>query len=110
MSSFDGDNKKTCCSASVDRTKGEDRPLAIDISHESVSAAQHRSNQSTQQQHNNCHRKQQQQAGQVEEEGERGQEGRKEEEKESKEEGREQVEKNTMDWTVVTRSKGRRRS
>ena len=69
MSPFDGDNKKTCCSTSVDRTKGEDRPLAIDISHESVSAAQHRSTQGTQQQHNNCHRKQQQQAGQVEEKG-----------------------------------------
>ena len=76
----DGDNKKTCCSASVDRTKGEDKSLAIDISHESVSAAQHRSNLTQQ-------RKQWQQPRKEEEEGKgrkgqrgRGQEGRKTEE------------------------------
>ena len=63
----DGDNKKTYCSTSVDRTKGEDKSLAIDIKSPksatadpterltgtderlmSVSAAQHRSNRSTQ--------------------------------------------------------------
>ena len=46
MSSFDGDNKNMYCSTSVDRTKGEDKSLAIDIkSHESGSAAQHRTQQ-----------------------------------------------------------------
>ena len=118
----DGDNKKAYCSTSVDRTKGEDKSLAIDMkSHESVSAAKHRSNRSTQQR-NNCRIKQWQQPRKEEEgreekgreerekgrkgEGERGrEESKEEEEKEAEEEGSEQVEKDVMDWTVVTRNK-----
>ena len=113
-----GDNKKTYCSTSVDRTKGEDKSPARDSkSHEFVSAAQHRSIRSTQQ------RKQWQQPRKEEEEGKeekgrgkkekgrkrqrvRGQEGRKKEEERAAEEGgSEHVEKDVTGWTVVARNK-----
>ena len=99
------------------------RPWRFDIkSHESVSAAKHRSNRSTQQR-NNCHIKQWQQPRKEEEgredncrderekgrkgEGERGREqSKEEEEKKAEEERSEQVEKDDMDWTVVRRNKG----
>ena len=68
----DGDDKKMYCSTSVDRTEGEVKSLATDIkSQESVSAAQHRSNQSTQQ------RKQWQQPRKKEEEREKERDGSK---------------------------------
>ena len=85
----------------------------------SVSVSQHRSIQSTLQQHRNYHIKQAMQRregngekGQEERErgrkgeGERGQAGRKEEEeKEAVGERSKQVEKDVMDWTVVRRNK-----
>ena len=84
---IDGDDKKTYCLTSVDRTEGEVNSLAIDIkSHESMSAAQHRSNRSTQQ------RKQWQHAGQTEEEEKEHEEGE-ETKKVSEREGREGEEK-----------------
>ena len=79
-----GDNKKTYCSTSVDRTKGEDKSLAIDSkSHEFVSAAQHRSIRSTQQRKQwQQPRKEEEKGGEKREKGRtrqrgRGQEGRK---------------------------------
>ena len=126
-------------SMGIDRTQDEDTSLATDIkSHAnaiadpteqltgtgerltSVSAALHRSIQSTRQQHNNYHSKQamqrregKEEKGQEERErgrkgeGERGQAGRKEEEeKEAVGERSKQIEKDVMDWTVVRRNKG----
>ena len=114
-------HRKTYCSTSVDRTEGEVKSLAVDIkSHESVSAAKHRSNRSTQQ------RRQWQQPRKKEEEGKeekgraeiekgrkgqrgRGQEGREtEEEGEAEQAGSEQVKKDVTGWTEVLRNKRRR--